>query len=109
MTARVKASTVMRTFEERVILKAHQEQTVVLELQARTRLTLILYREQHDFNPTCCTHGRTWSSIAPIKAPGTRRGLTYFSHDQKTDNGHHVAFRVKVVRELERFLNRVEM
>ncbi|CAN0339437.1 unnamed protein product [Ectocarpus fasciculatus] len=33
MTARVKASTVMRTFEERVILKAHQEQTVVLELQ----------------------------------------------------------------------------
>lgn len=35
MTARVKASTVMRTFEERVILKAHQEQTVVLELQVR--------------------------------------------------------------------------
>ncbi|CAM9163715.1 unnamed protein product [Ectocarpus sp. 6 AP-2014] len=33
MKARVKASTVMRTFEERVILKAHQEQTVVLELQ----------------------------------------------------------------------------
>ncbi|CAM9197690.1 unnamed protein product, partial [Ectocarpus sp. 4 AP-2014] len=33
MTARVKASTVMRTFEERVILKARQEQTVVLELQ----------------------------------------------------------------------------
>lgn len=35
MTARVKTSTVMRTFEERVILKAHQEQTVVLELQVR--------------------------------------------------------------------------
>ncbi|CAM9527246.1 unnamed protein product [Scytosiphon promiscuus] len=40
MTARIQASTVMRTFEERVILKAHQEQTVVLELQARHRFTL---------------------------------------------------------------------
>lgn len=40
MTARVKTSTVMRTFEERVILKAHQEQTVVLELQVRRKLHL---------------------------------------------------------------------
>lgn len=38
MTARLKASTVMRTFEERVILQAHQEQTVVLELQVRLTL-----------------------------------------------------------------------
>lgn len=35
MTARVKASTVMRTFEERVVLQAHREQTVVLELQVQ--------------------------------------------------------------------------
>ncbi|CAN0595841.1 unnamed protein product, partial [Laminaria digitata] len=33
LTARLKASTVMRTFEERVILQAHREQTLVLELQ----------------------------------------------------------------------------
>ncbi|CAN0585290.1 unnamed protein product, partial [Laminaria digitata] len=32
LTARLKASTVMRTFEERVILQAHREQTLVLEL-----------------------------------------------------------------------------
>lgn len=36
MTARVKASTVMRTYEERVVLKANQEQTVVLELQVNS-------------------------------------------------------------------------
>ena len=35
LTARLKASTVMRTFEERVILQAHREQTLVLELQVR--------------------------------------------------------------------------
>ena len=39
MTARVRASTVMRTFEERVILQAYQQQTVVLELQVRAYCT----------------------------------------------------------------------
>ena len=39
MTARVKASTVMRTFEERVILQAYRQQTVVLELQVNVYLS----------------------------------------------------------------------
>lgn len=45
MTARMKASTVMRTFEERVILQAHRQQTVVLELEARVMRTRTRERE----------------------------------------------------------------
>lgn len=54
MTARVKASTVMRTFEERVILKAHQEQTVVLELQVeQNNKRLLPYPSLAYFVPRC--------------------------------------------------------
>lgn len=44
LTARLKASTVMRTFEERVILQAHREQTLVLELQVRPIMPLLFKR-----------------------------------------------------------------
>lgn len=84
MTARVKASTVMRTFEERVILKARQEQTVVLELQARNHYTYSAAK-----GTTCCTHGTMTSSIAPLtRHQASTPGLP--SREMKTDRGYLV-------------------
>lgn len=66
MTARVKTSTVMRTFEERVILKAHQEQTVVLELQV-----------QQAFSPARLLTEIAWQDSACQTA--RRRFMSHFS------------------------------